>query len=130
MKYDVYGSGFEVDKIFFWLIGINCNYDVYILQICNNVFVVVVGIYWLVFGVNIFNMVVLFYVNVNDMLVSYKDVDGIFNFNYMYWLSCIIVFLGDIDYDFYVDMWNSYEFEVMSVYCKIENDIDVDLVNY
>ena len=47
----------------------------------------------------------------------------------MYWLSCTTALLGDTDYDFYVDMRNSYELEAMSTYRKIENDTDADLAN-
>ena len=48
----------------------------------------------------------------------------------MYWLSCTTALLGDTDYDFYVDMRNSYELEAMSAYRKIENDTDADLTNH
>ena len=129
-KYDVYGSGSEADKTLFRPIGINRNHDVHILQIRNNVPAAVAGIHWLAFGANTFNTVVPFYANVNDTPASYKDADGTFNLNHMYWLSCTTALLGDTDYDFYVDMRNSYELEAMSAYRKIENDTDADLANH
>jgi len=64
---------------------------------------------------------------VNDTPASYKDADGTFNLNHMYWLSCTAALLGDTDYDFYVDMRNSYELDAMSTYRKIENDTDAEL---
>jgi dipeptidase len=100
------------------------------LQIRNNVPAAVAGIHWLAFGANTFNTVVPFYANVNDTPASYKDADGTFNLNHMYWLSCTTALLGDTDYDFYVDMRNSYELEAMSAYRKIENDTDADLTNH
>ena len=129
-KYDVYGSGSEADKTLFRPIGINRNHDVHILQIRNNVPAAVACIHWLAFGANTFNTVVPFYANVNDTPASYKDADGTFNLNHMYWLSCTTALLGDTDYDFYVDMRNSYELEAMSAYRKIENDTDADLANH
>ena len=122
-KYDVYGSGSEADKTLFRPIGINRNHDVHIPA-------AVAGIHWLAFGANTFNTVVPFYANVNDTPASYKDADGTFNLNHMYWLSCTTALLGDTDYDFYVDMRNSYELEAMSAYRKIENDTDADLANH
>ena len=129
-KYDVYGSGSEADKTLFRPIGINRNHDVHILQIRNNVPAAVAGIHWLAFGANTFNTVVPFYANVNDTPASYKDADGTFNLNHMYWLSCTTALLGDTDSDFYWDMRNSYELEAMSAYRKIENATDADLANH
>ena len=129
-KYDVYGSGSEADKTLFRPIGINRNHDVHILQIRNNVPAAVAGIHWLAFGANTFNTVVPFYANVNDTPASYKDADGTFNLNHMYWLSCTTALLGDTDYDFSVDMRNSYELEAMSADRKIEIDTDADLANH
>lgn len=126
-KYDVYGSGSESDKTLFRPIGINRNHDVHILQIRNDVPTEIAGIHWIAFGANTFNTVVPFYANVTDTPASYKDADGTFNLNHMYWLSCTTALLGDTDYDFYVDMRNSYELAAMSAYRKIENDTDAAL---
>jgi dipeptidase len=126
-KYDVYGSGSESDKTLFRPIGINRNHDVHILQIRNDVPAEIAGIHWIAFGANTFNTVVPFYANVTDTPASYKDANGTFNLNHMYWLSCTTALLGDTDYDFYVDMRNSYELAAMSAYRKIENDTDAAL---
>ncbi|KRN10410.1 dipeptidase [Liquorilactobacillus mali KCTC 3596 = DSM 20444] len=123
-KYDVYGSGTETEKTLFRPIGINRNHNVHILQIRNDVPSELAGIHWLAFGANTFNTVVPFYAMVTDTPASFKDADGTFNLNNMYWLSCTTALLGDTDYDFYVDMRNSYELEAMSIYRKIQNDTD------
>ncbi|MFT8477373.1 MAG: C69 family dipeptidase, partial [Liquorilactobacillus sp.] len=123
-QYDVYGSGTDEEKTLFRPIGINRNHNVHILQIRNDVPAELAGVHWLAFGANTFNTVVPFYAKVNDTPASFKDADGTFNLNNMYWLSCTTALLGDTDYDFYVDMRNSYELEAMSNYHKIQNDID------
>lgn len=129
-KYDVYGSGSEADKTLFRPIGINRNHDVHILQIRNNVPAEIAGIHWLAFGANTFNTVVPFYANVNDTPACYKNATGTFDLNNMYWLSCTTALLGDTDYDFYVDMRNSFELEAMGAYHLIQNNTDADLANH
>lgn len=126
-KYDVYGDGAESDKTKFRPIGINRNHDVHILQIRNNVPAEIAGIHWLAFGANTFNTVVPFYSNVNDTPASYKNADGTFNLNDMYWLSCTTALLGDTNYDLYVDFRNTFELEAMSSYRKIQHDTDADI---
>ncbi|MCP0886287.1 C69 family dipeptidase [Ligilactobacillus sp. WILCCON 0076] len=126
-KYDVYGSGSKEDKKLFRPIGINRNHDVHILQIRNDVPAEIAGIHWLAFGANTFNTVVPFYANVRDTPESYKNADENFNLNQMYWLSCTTALLGDTDYDFYVDMRNSYELAAMAAYRNIENKTDANL---
>lgn len=126
-KYDVYGNGTEAERKLFRPIGINRNHDVHILQIRNNVPSAIAGIHWLAFGANTFNTVVPFYANVSDTPASYKDADGTFNLNQMYWLSCTTALLGDTDYDFYVDLRNSYTLEAMSAYRRIQNQTDAGL---
>jgi len=123
-KYDPYGSGSEADKTVFRPIGINRNHDVHILQIRNNVPASIAGIHWMAFGANTFNTVVPFYANVNDTPAVYKDADGTFNLNHMYWLSCTTALLGDTDYDLYVDLRNTFALEAMGAYHKIQNDTD------
>ncbi|AVK64699.1 dipeptidase [Lactobacillus sp. CBA3606] len=126
-KYDVYGSGTEADKTLFRPIGINRNHDVHILQIRNHVPAEIAGIHWLAFGANTFNTVVPFYSNVTDTPASYKDADGTFNLNNMYWLSCTTALLGDTNYDFYVDMRNSFDLNAMSAYRQIQHTTDAGL---
>lgn len=128
-KYDVYGSGSEADKTVFRPIGINRNHDVHILQIRNNVPKEIAGIHWMAFGANTFNTVVPFYANVNDTPAVYKDADGEFNLNHMYWLSCTTALLGDTDYDLYVDLRNTFALEAMGSYRKIQNDTDAALAD-
>ncbi|KRN97869.1 dipeptidase [Levilactobacillus paucivorans] len=123
-KYDVYGHGSEDDKKLFRPIGINRNHDVHILQIRNNVPESIAGIHWLAFGANTFNTVVPFYANVDDTPAVYKDADGTFNMNHMYWLSCTVALLGDTDYDLYVDFRNTYALQAMSAYREIQNATD------
>ncbi len=126
-KYDVYGNGTEDEKKLFRPIGINRNHDVHILQIRNNVPDEIAGIHWLAFGANTFNSVVPFYANVNDTPATYKDADGEFNLNNMYWLSCTTALLGDTDYDLYADFRNTFELEAMGSYRKIQHDTDAVL---
>ena len=126
-KYDVYGDGKESDKTKFRPIGINRNHDVHILQIRNNVPDEIAGIHWLAFGANTFNTVVPFYSNVTDTPATYKDADGEFNLNNMYWLSCTTALLGDTNYDLYVDFRNTFELEAMGSYRKIQHDTDADI---
>ncbi|WP_261809733.1 C69 family dipeptidase [Levilactobacillus humaensis] len=123
-KYDVYGHGSEDDKKLFRPIGINRNHDVHILQIRNNVPESIGGIHWLAFGANTFNTVVPFYANVDDTPAVYKDADGTFNMNHMYWLSCTVALLGDTDYDLYVDFRNTYALQAMSAYREIQHATD------
>lgn len=123
-KYDVYGHGSEDDKKLFRPIGINRNHDVHILQIRNNVPESIAGIHWLAFGANTFNTVVPFYANVDDTPAVYKDADGTFNMNHMYWLSCTVALLGDTDYDLYVDFRNTYALQAMSAYREIQHATD------
>ncbi|MDT7013973.1 C69 family dipeptidase [Levilactobacillus namurensis] len=128
-KYDVYGNGSEADKTLFRPIGINRNHDVHILQIRNDVPQEIAGIHWMAFGANTFNTVVPFYANVNDTPAVYKDADGEFNMNHMYWLSCTTALLGDTDYDLYVDLRNTFALEAMGAYRKIQNDTDAAIAN-
>lgn len=127
--YDVYGTGSETDKHLFRPIGINRNHDLHILQIRPNVPTQLAGIHWLAFGANTFNSVVPFYAYVTDTPASFKDANETFNLNHMYWLSCTTALLGDTDYDFYVDMRNSYELAAMAAYRKIELDTDAQFSN-
>ncbi|MCW3777737.1 C69 family dipeptidase [Levilactobacillus namurensis] len=128
-KYDVYGNGSEADKTLFRPIGINRNHDVHILQIRNDVPQEIAGIHWMAFGANTFNTVVPFYANVNDTPAVYKDADGEFNINHMYWLSCTTALLGDTDYDLYVDLRNTFALEAMGAYRKIQNDTDAAIAD-
>lgn len=128
-KYDPYGSGSEADKTLFRPIGINRNHDVHILQIRNDVPAAIAGIHWMAFGANTFNTVVPFYANVNDTPAVYKDANGEFNMNHMYWLSCTTALLGDTDYDLYVDLRNTYALEAMGAYHKIQNDTDAAIAS-
>ncbi|HJE44588.1 C69 family dipeptidase [Levilactobacillus namurensis] len=128
-KYDVYGNGSEADKTLFRPIGINRNHDVHILQIRNDVPQEIAGIHWMAFGANTFNTVVPFYANVNDTPAVYKDADGEFNMNHMYWLSCTTALLGDTDYDLYVDLRNTFALEAMGAYRKIQNDTDAAIAD-
>lgn len=96
----------------------------HILQVRNNVPAEIAGIHWLAYGANTFNTVVPFYANVNDTPESYKNATGTFDLNNMYWLSCTTALLGDTDYDFYVDMRNTFELEAMSAYHEIQNATD------
>ncbi|WP_024746814.1 C69 family dipeptidase [Levilactobacillus namurensis] len=128
-KYDVYGNGSEADKTLFRPIGINRNHDVHILQIRNDVLQEIAGIHWMAFGANTFNTVVPFYANVNDTPAVYKDADGEFNMNHMYWLSCTTALLGDTDYDLYVDLRNTFALEAMGAYRKIQNDTDAAIAD-
>lgn len=54
---------------------------------------------------------------------SYKNATGTFDLNNMYWLSCTTALLGDTDYDFYVDMRNTFELEAMSAYHEIKTQL-------
>ena len=128
-KYDPYGSGSEADKTLFRPIGINRNHDVHILQIRNDVPAAIAGIHWMAFGANTFNTVVPFYANVNDTPAVYKNANGEFNMNHMYWLSCTTALLGDTDYDLYVDLRNTYALEAMGAYHKIQNDTDAAIAS-
>ncbi|HJE87380.1 C69 family dipeptidase [Levilactobacillus brevis] len=128
-KYDVYGHGSEDDKTLFRPIGINRNHDVHILQIRNNVPDSIAGIHWLAFGANTFNTVVPFYANVNDTPAAYKDADGTFNMNHMYWLSCTTALLGDTDYSLYEDFRNTFALEAMSAYRQIQHETDAAIVD-
>ena len=128
-KYDVYGHGSEDDKTLFRPIGINRNHDVHILQIRNNVPDSIAGIHWLAFGANTFNTVVPFYANVNDTPAAYKDADGTFNMNHMYWLSCTTALLGDTDYSLYEDFRNTFVLEAMSAYRQIQHETDAAIVD-
>ena len=115
-EYDPYGSAPEDVKTRFRPIGINRNHNVHILQVRNNVPAEIAGIQWLAYGANTFNTVVPFYTNINDTPESYKNATGTFDLNNMYWLL--------IDYDFYVDMRNTFELEAMSAYHVIQNETD------
>lgn len=128
-KYDVYGHGSEDDKTLFRPIGINRNHDVHILQIRNNVPDSIAGIHWLAFGANTFNTVVPFYANVDDTPAAYKDADGTFNMNHMYWLSCTTALLGDTDYSLYEDFRNTFALEAMAAYRKIQHETDAAIVD-
>lgn len=128
-KYDPYGNGSEADKTLFRPIGINRNHDVHILQIRNNVPAEIAGIHWLAFGANTFNTVVPFYANVNDTPASYKNADGNFNLNDMYWLSCTTALLGDTDYDLYVDFRNTFALEAMGAYRQIQHETDAAIAD-
>ncbi|ARN89603.1 dipeptidase [Levilactobacillus brevis] len=128
-QYDVYGDGTESDKTKFRPIGINRNHDVHILQIRNDVPASIAGIHWLAFGANTFNTVVPFYANVDDTPAAYKDADGTFNLNHMYWLSCTTALLGDTDFDLYEDFRNTFALEAMGAYRKIQNDTDAAIKN-
>ncbi|MCM6844764.1 C69 family dipeptidase [Latilactobacillus curvatus] len=123
-EYDPYGSGPEDVRTRFRPIGINRNHNVHILQVRNNVPAEIAGIQWLAYGANTFNTVVPFYTNINDTPESYKNATGTFDLNNMYWLSCTTALLGDTDYDFYVDMRNTFELEAMSAYHVIQNETD------
>lgn len=123
-KYDPYGNGSEADKKLFRPIGINRNHNVHILQVRNNVPAAIAGVQWLAYGANTFNTVVPFYTNINDTPAPYKDANGTFDLNNMYWLSTTTALLGDTDYDLYVDMRNDYELDAMSAYRKIQNETD------
>ncbi|MBV7390862.1 C69 family dipeptidase [Enterococcus alishanensis] len=125
--FDPYGDGDESDKTLFRPIGINRNHNVHILQIRNGVPKEIAGVHWLAYGANTFNTVVPFYSNVKDTPASYKNADGTFDLNNMYWLSCTTALLGDTDYDFYVDMRNSFELAAMSSYHFIQNETDAGL---
>ncbi|MGM0240340.1 dipeptidase [Enterococcus sp. AZ103] len=125
--FDPYGDGDESDKTLFRPIGINRNHNVHILQIRNGVSKEIAGVHWLAYGANTFNTVVPFYSNVKDTPASYKNADGTFDLNNMYWLSCTTALLGDTDYDFYVDMRNSFELAAMSSYHFIQNETDAGL---
>ncbi|WP_099974010.1 C69 family dipeptidase [Lactobacillus terrae] len=125
-EYDPYGNGTEDEKQLLRPIGINRNHNVHILQIRNNVPADISGIHWLAYGANTFNTVVPFYSNVNDTPESYKDANGTFNMNNMYWLSCTTALLGDTDYDLYVDLRDTIELEAMGAYRKIQNDTDAE----
>lgn len=127
-EFDPYGSGTEDEKTLYRPIGINRNHNVHILQIRNNVPAEIAGIHWLAYGANTFNSVVPFYSNVSDTPSSYKDATGTFDLNNMYWLSCTTALLGDTNYDFYVDMRNTFELEAMSSYRKIQNDTDKEFI--
>lgn len=127
--YDVYGSGTEDKRKLFRPIGINRNHNVHILQLRSDLPSEIAGIHWLAYGANTFNTVVPFYVNVGDTPDSFKNANGTFDLNNMYWLSCTTALLGDTDYDFYVDMRNSYELEAMSIYRKIQNNTDEEFNN-
>ncbi|WP_407886690.1 C69 family dipeptidase [Levilactobacillus sp. N40-8-2] len=128
-KYDVYGHGSEDDKTLFRPIGINRNHDVHILQIRNSVPDSIAGIHWLAFGANTFNTVVPFYANVDDTPATYKDADGTFNMNHMYWLSCTTALLGDTDYSLYEDFRNTFALEAMAAYRKIQHETDAAIVD-
>lgn len=123
-EYYPYGSAPEDVKTRFRPIGINRNHNVHILQVRNNVPAEIAGIQWLAYGANTFNTVVPFYTNINDTPESYKNATGTFDLNNMYWLSCTTALLGDTDYDFYVDMRNTFELEAMSAYHVIQNETD------
>ncbi len=123
-EYDPYGSAPEDVKTRFRPIGINRNHNVHILQVRNNVPAEIAGIQWLAYGANTFNTVVPFYTNINDTPESYKNATGTFDLNNMYWLSCTTALLGDTNYDFYVDMRNTFELEAMSAYHVIQNETD------
>lgn len=125
-EYDPYGDGTEAEKKLFRPIGINRNHNVHIIQIRNNVPNEIAGIHWLAYGANTFNSVVPFYANVEDTPASYKDATATFDMNNMYWLSCATALLGDTDYDFYVDMRNTFELEAMSKYREIQNATDAE----
>lgn len=125
--FDPYGDGDESDKTLFRPIGINRNHNVHILQIRNGVPKEIAGVHWLAYGANTFNTVVPFYSNVKDTPASYKNANGTFDLNNMYWLSCTTALLGDTDYDFYVDMRNSFELAAMSSYHFIQNETDAGL---
>ncbi|WP_129045581.1 C69 family dipeptidase [Companilactobacillus metriopterae] len=125
-EYDPYGNGTEDEKQLLRPIGINRNHNVHILQIRNNVPAEISGIHWLAYGANTFNTVVPFYSNVDDTPESYKDANGTFNMNNMYWLSCTTALLGDTDYDLYVDLRDTFELEAMGAYRKIQNDTDAE----
>lgn len=128
-EYDPYGSGPEDVRTRFRPIGINRNHNVHILQVRNNVPAEIAGIQWLAYGANTFNTVVPFYTNINDTPESYKNATGTFDLNNMYWLSCTTALLGDTDYDFYVDMRNTFELEAMSAYHVIQNETDKAFAN-
>lgn len=127
-EFDPYGDGTESEKKLFRPIGINRNHNVHIIQIRNNVPAEIAGIHWLAYGANTFNSVVPFYANVEDTPSSYKDATATFDMNNMYWLSCATALLGDTDYDFYVDMRNTFELEAMSKYREIQNTTDAEFV--
>lgn len=122
--YDPYGSAPEDIKTRFRPIGINRNHNVHLLQVRNDVPDEIAGIHWLAYGANTFNTIVPFYANVNDTPDSYKNATGEFDLNNMYWLSCTTALLGDTNYDFYVDMRNTFELEAMSAYHAIQNAAD------
>ncbi|MGR3742445.1 C69 family dipeptidase [Companilactobacillus sp. DQM5] len=127
-EFDPYGYGTEDEKTLFRPIGINRNHNVHILQIRNNVPEEISGIHWLAYGANTFNSVVPFYANVEDTPESYKNATGTFDMNNMYWLSCTTALLGDTNYDFYVDMRNTFELEAMSTYRNIQNTTDEEFI--
>lgn len=129
-KYDVYGQGTAAEKKLFRPIGINRNHDVHILQIRNDVPKQIAGIHWLAFGANTFNTVVPFYANVTDTPASYRDANGTFNLNQMYWLSCTTALLGDTDYGFYVDLRNSYVLHAMGVYRQLQHQTDAHFTQH
>lgn len=123
--YDPYGEGKE--KEWFRPIGINRNHNVHILQVRNDVPDEIAGIHWLAYGANTFNSVVPFYANVKDTPACYKDATGTFDLTNMYWLSCTTALLGDTDYDFYVDMRNTFELEAVASYRVIQRETDKEV---
>ena len=126
-EYDPYGDGKEKER--FRPIGINRNHHVHILQIRNDVPDEIAGIHWLAYGANTFNSIVPFYANVSDTPLCYKNATGVFDLTNMYWLSCTTALLGDTDYDFYVDMRNTFELEAVASYRAIQHETDNALKN-
>ncbi|EOH94327.1 C69 family dipeptidase [Enterococcus pallens] len=125
--YDPYGNGTEEQKALFRPIGINRNHNVHILELRNHVPNEIAGIHWLAYGANTFNTVVPFYANVNDTPVSYRDADGTFDLNKMYWLSSTTALLGDTDYDMYADFRNTFVLQAMTAFRGIQAKADQEI---
>lgn len=126
--YDPYGNGTEEEKKRYRSIGLNRNHNVHLLQLRNQVPAELAAIQWVAYGANTFNTIVPFYTNVNDTPEAYRDANGTFDLNKMYWLSCTTALLGDTDYDLYVDLRNSYELDAMTAYLEVQHATDAKIV--